>query len=94
MRVQVLYFGILKDVAGREREEIELAAGSTVATVLTLMRERGTAQARVWESIALAVNQEYVQSTVQLQDGDEVALLPPVSGGFDEAKGLRGCRLR
>jgi molybdopterin converting factor subunit 1 len=81
MRVQVLYFGILKDVAGQEREEIELAAGSSVDAVLGLMKARGMAQAGVWESVAVAVNQEYVRSTTLLQDGDEIALLPPVSGG-------------
>jgi molybdopterin converting factor subunit 1 len=82
MRVRVLYFGILKDIAGRDREEIELAAGSTVDTVLASIRGRSAELAGVWGTIAVAVNQEYVQPTALLQDGDEVALLPPVSGGY------------
>jgi molybdopterin converting factor small subunit len=36
-----------------------------------------------WDSIAVAVNQEYARAEVALRDGDEVALLPPVSGGIE-----------
>jgi molybdopterin converting factor subunit 1 len=82
MRVRILYFGILKDVMGREREELELAEGSSVETVLTRMKAHAGSPEGVWESIAVAVNQEYVRSTALLQNGDEVALLPPVSGGL------------
>ena len=82
MRVNVLYFAILKDVFGREWEELELPAGATVRSLVELLRGRGaTAAGRVWESMAVAVNQEYAKVDVVLQDGDEVALLPPVSGG-------------
>jgi molybdopterin converting factor small subunit len=37
----------------------------------------------MWDSIAVAVNQEYAKADVVLKDGDEVALLPPVSGGLE-----------
>jgi len=84
MRVRVLYFGVLKDLFGQEREEMEIADGSTVGTLLTSMKQRGAAHEGVWESIAVAVNQEYVRAAKQLNDGDEVALLPPVSGGTGE----------
>jgi molybdopterin converting factor subunit 1 len=82
MRVRILYFGVLKDIAGREREELDIPADSSVDTVLSLLKERIASKAEVWGSIAVAVNQEYVRSTALLQDGDEVALLPPVSGGI------------
>jgi molybdopterin converting factor subunit 1 len=82
MRVRVLYFAVLKDVFGREREELELSDGATVKGLLEGLAERGTGVAgRLWDSIAVAVNQEYAQGDVVLRDGDEVALLPPVSGG-------------
>jgi molybdopterin converting factor subunit 1 len=80
MRVRVLYFAILKDVFGCEREELELPAGESVGGLLEVLRGRGVA-ANVWGSIAVAVNQEYALAGVVLKDGDEVALLPPVSGG-------------
>jgi molybdopterin converting factor subunit 1 len=81
MRVRVLYFAILKDVFGREREELELPAGESVGGLLEVLRGRGVAAGNVWGSIAVAVNQEYAQAAQMLSDGDEVALLPPVSGG-------------
>ena len=82
MRVRVLYFAVLKDVFGREREELELAPGATVKRLLAGLAERGTGvPGKLWDSMAVAVNQEYAQGDVVLRDGDEVALLPPVSGG-------------
>jgi molybdopterin converting factor subunit 1 len=82
MRVRVLYFGVLKDVMGRRSAEMELAEGSSVAELLAVHRSSGRAADSVWDSIAVAVNQEYAQAGDVLKDGDEVALLPPVSGGY------------
>ena len=81
MRVRVLYFGVLKDVAGQSRGEMELEEGASVADLLAL--HRGARTAAVWDSIAVAVNQEYARAEDVLKDGDEVALLPPVSGGIE-----------
>ena len=81
MRVRVLYFGVLKDVAGHGRAEMELKEGASVADLLALQRGQTTAAGSVWDSIAVAVNQEYARAEDVLKDGDEVALLPPVSGG-------------
>ena len=81
MRVRVLYFGVLKEIFGRENEIVEVAQGADVAGLLAMFRDRGKAPASLWESLAVAVNQEYAQAGDALQDGDEVALLPPVSGG-------------
>ncbi|HEX3969494.1 MAG TPA: MoaD/ThiS family protein [Edaphobacter sp.] len=77
--MRVLYFGVLKDVAGRGRAEMEMEDGASVADLLA--RHRGMAAGSVWDSIAVAVNQEYARAEDVLRDGDEVALLPPVSGG-------------
>jgi molybdopterin converting factor subunit 1 len=85
MRVKVLYFAVLRDLCGQVAEEIELPAGESVGGLLKLLESRsatGKAVAnKVWSAIAVAVNQEYAQGSLVLQDGDEVALLPPVSGG-------------
>ena len=75
----VLYFGVLKDVMGHRSVVMDMAEGASVAELLAL--HRGPRAASVWESIAVAVNQEYARAEVVLKDGDEVALLPPVSGG-------------
>ena len=85
MRVRVLYFGVLKDVAGQSRAEMELEEGTSVADLLTQHRGLAMAAGSVWDSIAVAVNQEYARVSDVLKNGDEVALLPPVSGGFEES---------
>ena len=79
--MQVLYFGVLKESFGRENEWMELAEGARVRDLLARYRERAGGAARVWDSIAVAVNREYARAEDVLRDGDEVALLPPVSGG-------------
>jgi molybdopterin converting factor subunit 1 len=83
MRVRVLYFGVLKDVFGGSGEDLDLAEGASVADLIAACRRRAVSAAEVWDSIAVAVNQEYARGVVVLKDGDEVALLPPVSGGVD-----------
>ncbi len=79
MRVRVLPFGVLRDGLG-DGEFLEIADKAIVADVLNVYRERLPGFA--WESIAVAVNQEYARVDLVLKDGDEVALLPPVSGGW------------
>ena len=77
MRVRVLYFGVLKDAFGRAGESLALAEGASVADLLRVIR----GPEGFWDSIAVAVNQEYAKGSDVLKEGDEVALLPPVSGG-------------
>ena len=93
MRVKVLYFGILKDRFGVAEEQVELPGEGSVGELLGLLRERtsnsamesgkvdGAQEERLWRSLAVAVNREYSSHGAVLRDGDEVALLPPVSGG-------------
>ncbi len=81
MQVQVLYFGILKDVLQRDREQIDLAASASVEKLLSQIRRAQPDRDLPWNSLAVAVNQVYAQRDHILRDGDEVALLPPVSGG-------------
>jgi molybdopterin converting factor subunit 1 len=81
MRITVLYFGVLKDVMGHRSVVMELTEGASVGELLAL--HRGSGRASVWNSIAVAVNQEYARAADVLKDGDEVALLPPVSGGIE-----------
>jgi molybdopterin converting factor subunit 1 len=86
MRVRVLYFGVLKDAFGRVGEEMELAEGASVADLIAACRGRSAGAGGVWDSMAVAVNQEYARAADVLKDGDEVAFLPPVSGGVDLIK--------
>jgi MoaD family protein len=86
MRVKLLCFGVLKDLLGVAPEEIEVAEGSSVADLLRILEQRTSnsrMDAKMWQSLAVAVNREYSSAGTVLRDGDEVALLPPVSGGCD-----------
>jgi molybdopterin synthase catalytic subunit len=79
IQVRVLAFGVLKDTLGLDASEIPLPAGSTVADLLAEVVKRNP-QANL-AGIAVGVNSEYAPASHALQDGDEVGLLPPVSGG-------------
>ncbi len=84
MRVNVLAFGILRDLPGVAAGPIDLPAGATVRDLIESFRaqaHQGDATAPLWSSIAVAVNREYASGAHELAEGDEVALLPPVSGG-------------
>ena len=80
MRLRVLFFGVLRDRFGQV-EELEQFPGHTVADLLRYYRAVSPELKALWDSIAVAVNQQYAEATMPLADGDEVALLPPVSGG-------------
>jgi molybdopterin converting factor small subunit len=77
MRVKVLYFGVLKDYFG-DGADVGLPEGASVADLLRQQRDLGNV---ALQSIAVAVNRDYAKLTDVLHEGDEVALLPPVSGG-------------
>ncbi|MBZ5647547.1 MAG: molybdopterin converting factor subunit 1 [Acidobacteriia bacterium] len=81
MQVRVLFFGMLKELVGRSSESLELPEGSTLADLLAAYEEQAPKLKEFRSSVALSVNQEYAPPATPLKDGDEVALLPPVSGG-------------
>ena len=81
MRVQVLFFGMLKDMVGRASESLELPEPAPVADVLEPYSQRIPDLQKFFGSVALSVNQHYAAPATALRPNDEVALLPPVSGG-------------
>jgi MoaE-MoaD fusion protein len=81
MRVQVLFFGVLKDLVGRASDSLELAEGATVADVVDHYQSRIPKIRELMPTVALSVNQHYAGPGLVLGNNDEVALLPPVSGG-------------
>ncbi len=81
MQVRVLYMGMLRDLAGREREVVQLADGAHLADLYADLQQRVPKLSDFRKAIALAVNYEYADPAATLHDNDEVALIPPVSGG-------------
>ncbi len=81
MQVRVLFFGILKDLTGRSSEAISLPDHATAADVVRHYEQSLAGKKSIMSSVAVSVNQEYAGADTPLHAGDEVALLPPVSGG-------------
>jgi molybdopterin converting factor subunit 1 len=81
MRVRVLFFGQLKDITGVTSEDAELSDGARVEDLFERYGRRFPRLAEFRNSIAASVNQEYAGFRAPLATGDEVAFLPPVSGG-------------
>ncbi len=81
MRVRVLFFGGLKDLAGKSSELLNLPDGAFVRDVLAHYLSEVPRMKEFVGSLAVAVNREYAGGETGLKSGDEVALLPPVSGG-------------
>lgn len=81
MKIQVLFFGLVKDVTGKSEETLELADGARLADVFDHYASRHAALAELSASILMSANCDFSPRTRLLADGDEVAFLPPVSGG-------------
>ncbi|HNP70496.1 MAG TPA: molybdopterin converting factor subunit 1 [Kouleothrix sp.] len=90
MHVTVRYFAGHRDIAGRSQEQVELGAGATVADLWDLLAARYPRLAPYRGKLLYAVNEEYGTPETELRDGDEVAFIPPVSGGAPAAYALAG----
>jgi len=81
MDLRVRFFAMLRDAAGTEECWVILGPGARGADAKTILAERYPRLAGLIEYARLAVNQEYQPWETSLHDGDELALIPPVSGG-------------
>jgi molybdopterin synthase catalytic subunit/molybdopterin converting factor small subunit len=87
MQIRILFFGILKDLAGRTSDSLSLPENATLGDVLNHYEQAIPRLRDLAASLAMSVNQEYAAPDVRLRPGDEVALLPPVSGGAADPPG-------
>jgi molybdopterin converting factor subunit 1 len=88
MRVRVLFFGMLKDLAGKSSDLLDLPDGALVRDVLAHYLGETPRLKESLAALAVAVNQEYTGPETVLKSDDEVALLPPVSGGSGKAAAI------
>ena len=86
MRVEVLYFAILRERVGRERESLELPGGADVRAARAAIAARHPGIESLLPRVQTAVNRVMAKDDTALADGDEVALLPPVAGGAGPRK--------
>lgn len=85
MLLQLRLFAVLRERAGRDSLEIELADGATVADALRALADASEPLGEALETmpVVMAVNRVYVGEEETLSPGDELALIPPVSGGAE-----------
>jgi molybdopterin synthase catalytic subunit len=76
-----LFFGILKDLTGRSEDVLELGSGARLGAVFDHYAGRFPRLREMERSIVLARNQQFSDPAAALDEGDEIAFLPPVSGG-------------
>jgi molybdopterin converting factor subunit 1 len=81
MLVKILLFARLRDITGKADLARQLPDAATAQTAWDVLAQEFPALSAYSGSISCAVNEEYARFTTALHDGDEVAFLPPVSGG-------------
>lgn len=80
MKCRIKAFGISREIVGGRIVELEVPEGQTVTELKNNLFERYPALAAL-QSVYIAVNNEYADENAPLKEGDEIALIPPVSGG-------------
>src|SRR5579862_6828890 len=83
MKVSVLFFGITHDLTGCAQEQANLPDGETLESLRRRYEARFPGLVSVGGSLLVALNQEIANGSEELRDGDEVAFMPPVSGGAE-----------
>jgi molybdopterin converting factor subunit 1 len=81
IRVKVLFFGRLKELTGSAEDTAEFADAATIEQLFGLYAARYPELAKYRSSVVASRNQEFAAWDTSLRSGDEVAFLPPVSGG-------------
>ncbi len=83
MKVKVKYFAVCHEILDRDEEDMELPEGAVLMDILKRLEEEWPEIAEYYEIMQMSVNWEYATEQTVLSDGDEVALIPPVTGGKD-----------
>jgi len=86
MKINLLLFGSVREAAGTSKLEVELVDGASVADLRIWLAERNPVVEKLGDRLAASINTEMAQADDVLEDGDEVAFLPPVAGGDGAVK--------
>jgi molybdopterin synthase catalytic subunit len=85
MQVRVLFFGMLKDLAGKAEDVLEIPDQANIGDVVEVYATQIPRLRSIMASLAVSLNQEYAKPAAKLSPGDEIGFLPPVSGGASKA---------
>jgi molybdopterin converting factor subunit 1 len=81
MKIRLLFFAVLRDIAKRSEDVVELPDGTRAGDVWQRLRDEHAALRDYIQPPMIAVNESYVSADEPLHDGDELAFIPPVAGG-------------
>jgi molybdopterin converting factor subunit 1 len=81
MKVRLLFFAVLRDIAGTDVRELSVAEGTTARDVWQGLRDAYAQLADYTQPPMIAVNESYAAPETVLREGDELAFIPPVAGG-------------
>ena len=81
IQIRIKLFAVVRDLAGKENVTLTLPASSTAGDAIDVLLEEYPSMKKWKPHLRVAVNCEYVSKNVSLHENDEVALIPPVSGG-------------
>jgi MoaE-MoaD fusion protein len=84
IKVKLLFFGAARDVAGHDQVDFKLPPATTAADALAAVKQAYPELNRFGRSLLFAVNQEYATPEQTVNNGDELAVFPPVSGGAEQ----------
>jgi molybdopterin synthase sulfur carrier subunit len=80
MKLKILAFGIAKDIIGAASKEIEVGDAGSIAGLKDVLEQQYPELKKI-ASYAIAVNNEYASENTAINEHDEIAVIPPVSGG-------------
>ncbi len=80
MRLKIKAFGIAKEIIGERETVIEIPSGATISVLKSRLEDQYP-EIKGLKSLFIAVNNKYGEEGVELNENDEIALIPPVSGG-------------
>jgi len=81
LKIKVRFFASYREIAGRPEEVFELRDGATLSALISKVRSVYPRLTELTDDLIVSVNKRYAKEDLVLKEGDEVALLPPVSGG-------------
>ena len=81
MKVRLLFFAVLRDIAGTDTRDLALTEGTTARDVWQSLRSQYAKLTDYTQPPMIAVNETYAGPETVLRDGDELAFIPPVAGG-------------
>lgn len=81
MKVRLLFFAVLRDIARADHRELTIDEGTTARDVWQQLRGMYAQLAEVAQPPMIAVNESYATPETVLREGDELAFIPPVAGG-------------